>query len=67
MLSNWIPPPRNCYKINVDGAVFVAHKMASVGILIRDANGKVIEACSKKIMAPLGATEAEATTFEIGL
>lgn len=65
--SNWIPPPRNCYKINMDGAIFAAHKMAGVGILIQDANGKVIGACSKKIMAPLGAIEAEAKAFEIGL
>ncbi|XP_065630205.1 uncharacterized protein LOC136067819 [Quercus suber] len=65
--SNWIPPPQNCYKINVDRAVFATHKMAGVGILIQDANGKVIGACSKKIMAPLGAIKAEAKAFEIGL
>lgn len=65
--ATWTPPPPNSYKINVDGAVFAAHKSAGVGILIRDDGGRVVGACSKKLLAPLGAVEAEAKAIELGL
>ncbi|XP_050249146.1 uncharacterized protein LOC126696445 [Quercus robur] len=65
--SSWIPPTSNRYKINVDGAVFASQKMASVGVLIRDAEGRLIGSCCKKIMAPLGAIKAEAKAIEVGL
>ena len=50
----WMPhsPSPSRYKINVDGAMFKEQKMARVGILIRDAAGQLIGACSKKIDAP---------------
>ena len=42
--------------------------MAGVGILIRDEEGRLVGACSKKIEAPLGAIiEVEAKAAEIGL
>ncbi|XP_050263199.1 uncharacterized protein LOC126707515 [Quercus robur] len=41
--------------------------MAGVGILIRDAAGQMIDACSKKLDAPLGAMEVEAKAVELGL
>ena len=56
----WKPPSLNQYKINVDGAVFKEQRMASVGILIRDAKGQLIRACSRKLEVSLGAIEAEA-------
>ena len=69
--SNWTPPPppppHERYKINVDGAVFASQKEAGLGVLVRDAEGRVVGACSKKIMAPLGAVEIEAKAFEFGL
>ena len=40
--------------------------MASVGILIRDAKGQLIRACSRKLEVPLGAIEAEAMALELG-
>ncbi|XP_050247979.1 uncharacterized protein LOC126695321 [Quercus robur] len=43
------------------------HRLAGVGILIRDAEGHLIGACSKKLEAPLGAIEAEAKAVELGL
>ena len=61
------PVPPNRHKINVDDAVFKAQKAASVGVLIRDAEGTLIGACSKRIMAPLGAIEVEAKAIEFGL
>ena len=65
--SNWTPPPHERYKINVDGAVFASQKEAGLGVLVREAEGRVVGACSKKIMAPLGAVEIEAKAFEFGL
>ena len=63
----WTPPSPTCYKINVDDAVFKEQKMVGVGILIRDEEGQLVGACSKKIEAPLGAIEAEAKATELGL
>ena len=63
----WKPPSLNRYKINMDGAVFKEQRMASVGILIRDAEGQLIGACSRKLEVPLGAIEAEAKAVELGL
>ena len=50
-----------------NGAVFGAQKAAGIGILVRDAEGRVIGACSKKIKAPLGAVEVEAKALEAGV
>ncbi|XP_075658345.1 uncharacterized protein LOC142628188 [Castanea sativa] len=61
----WTPPSPTCYKINAGSAVFKEQKMAGVGILIRDAAGQLIGACSKKIEAPLSAIEAEAKAAEL--
>nr|POE61993.1 hypothetical protein CFP56_38537 [Quercus suber] len=46
---------------------FASQKAAGLGVLVRDAEGKVVGACSKKIMALLGAVETEAKAFEFGL
>ena len=63
----WSPPPSARYKVNVDGAVFSAQKCAGVGVMIKDSNGHVIAALSRKLSAPLGALEVEAKAFEVGL
>jgi len=52
--QSWLPPSNQLYKVNVDGAVFKARKESGVGAIIRDANGLVVAALSKKIHAPLG-------------
>lgn len=67
LASHWTLPPHMRYKMNVDGAVFGPQKAANVGVLIRDAEGRVVGACHKKIEAPLGAVEVEAKAFEVGL
>lgn len=64
-MVTWSPSPPNRYKINVDGAVFKDQRVAGVGVLVRDAEGTLIVACSKWIMAPLGAIEVEAKAFAI--
>ena len=66
-LEFWKPPPKGVFKLNVDGAVFADQRAASVGALIRDEEGNVIGALSKKISAPLKAVEIEAKAVEVGL
>ncbi|XP_075633540.1 uncharacterized protein LOC142606004 [Castanea sativa] len=61
------PPPLDRYKINVDGAVFASQKFMGIGVLIRDLEGRLVGACSKKIQAPLGLVEVEAKAVEFGL
>ena len=63
----WKSPSPDRYKVNVDNAVFKEQRMAGVGILIRDAEGHLIGACSRKLEAPLVAIEAEAKAVELGL
>ena len=65
--SLWTPPPAPMFKINVDGAVLSALGAMGIGIIIRDEEGQVEAALSKRIEAPLGAIEAEAKAFEVGL
>ena len=65
--QSWLPPSDQLYKVNVDGAVFKARNESGVGAIVRDANGLVVAALSKKIHAPLGPLEVEAKAFELGL
>ncbi|KAK9985868.1 hypothetical protein SO802_030819 [Lithocarpus litseifolius] len=64
---SWIPPTAPHFKINVDGATFAKLKAVGIGVLVRDDQGRVIAALSKKIHAPLGAVEAEAKACEEGM
>ena len=65
--QSWLPPSDQLYKVNVDVAVFKARNESGVGAIVRDANGLVVAALSKKIHAPLGPLEVEAKAFELGL
>ena len=67
MEVNWSPPRYPLYKINVNGIVFSAQKAASVGVIVRDHEGRFIAVLSKKIHGPFGAIEAEAKAFEVGI
>ncbi|KAL0015646.1 hypothetical protein SO802_002715 [Lithocarpus litseifolius] len=62
--QRWWPPSSQLYKVNVDGVVFKAQRESGVGVIIRDANGLVVAALSKKLHAPLGPLEVEAKAFE---
>ena len=55
------------FKANVDGAVFAELNAVGIGVVIRDMEGKVKAALSKKINAPLGPVEVEAEAFEMGI
>ena len=67
MEMNWSPPRYPLYKTNVDGVVFSAQKATSVGVVVRDHEGRFIAGLSKKIHDPLGAIVAEAKAFEVGI
>ena len=58
--NKWTPPPKGWYKVNTDGAVFSKHKWTGIGVLVRDDQGRVVDAMSKKLMLPLGALEVDA-------
>ena len=66
-IVRWSPPPPARYKMNLDGAVFKAQKVVGIGVLIRDAQGRVVVALSQKLNAPLGALEVEAKAVEVAL
>ena len=48
----WRPPLGELYKTNYDGAVFSESREASIGVVVRDANGEVIAALTEKIKYP---------------
>ena len=66
-IPHWTRPTGLRYKVNVDGAVFKSQKTAGVGVVVRDSNGLVVAALSRKINSPLGALEVEAKAVEAGI
>ena len=66
-MATWLPPPQGSFKVNVDGALFSKTKQAGVGVMVRDEQGNVIAAMSRKLDFPLGALETEAKALEIGV
>nr|XP_023914116.1 uncharacterized protein LOC112025671 [Quercus suber] len=65
--ASWQPPSHSHYKVNIDGAVFSKRKQAGAGVVIRDGEGEVIAALSKRWRYPLGAIEAEAKAWKVGV
>ena len=47
--------------------MFASQKAAGLGVITRDDRGRVEAVMSRKVLAPLGALEAETKAFEAGL
>lgn len=60
--QEWLPPPENVFKINVDAAINSKNQSAGVGELIRDSNGKIVAAGVNQnhLKGLVGLAEAEA-------
>ena len=56
----WQPPPSTCFKINFNGATFVAKNKSSSGVVIRDSQGMVIAFLSQLLPQEFQAVEIEA-------
>ena len=67
MNDSWTLPTAPNYKVNVDGIVFSHIRGSGVEVVIRDHEGKVVAAMSKKLLQPLGSLEIEAKAMEIGV
>ena len=65
--SDWVPPHTGQCKINVDGALFPTKKLAGIGVVIRDQQGKLLAALCRKIRAQMGVLEVEAKAYEAGV
>ena len=63
----WVPPPSGLYKINVDDAIFPTKKLAGIGVVIRDQQGKLLAALCRKIRAQMGVLEVQAKAYEAGV
>ena len=63
----WSPPSDGWYKANVDRVVFRESNSCGIGVVIRNDQGQIMGAMSKKLNLPLGAVEVEAKAFEEGL
>ncbi|XP_023889006.1 uncharacterized protein LOC112001074 [Quercus suber] len=56
----WTPPNFSWYKINIDAVVFAVSKSVGIGVVVRDHEGSVVVALSKRMPLPLVPLEAEA-------
>ena len=58
--SQWLPPPRDYFKINFNGATFPELGNAGLGLVIRDWRGNVVASLSEKAPLPFSLDIVEA-------
>lgn len=59
-VTRWTPPQNSQLKVNYDGAVFNDLQQAGVGVVVRDAAGRVHGALSNRFILPLNVEDVEA-------
>ena len=64
--SLWRPPHLDCYKVNVDGAVFKDRGHCGIGVVVRNDKRQIMGALSELFPYPLSALEIEAKAAEFG-
>ena len=62
--TRWVPPVFPWYRVNVDAVVFSNLGPTSIRVIIRDHEGFVIAAMSKRLPLSLGPLEAEAKAMD---
>ena len=62
--TRWVPPVFPWYKVNVDAVVLSNLGTTGIGVIIRDHEGSVIAAMSKRLPLMLGPLEAEAKAVD---
>ena len=63
----WHPPNHPLYKLNADAAVLNELNATGMGMVVRDWEGNVLAAMSKRFLAPLATLEAEAKSMEVAV
>ena len=63
----WHPPNALRFKMNVDGAIFIDQRATRFWMVIRDSQGTVLAAMSKRIPVTLAVLETEAKSMEIAV
>ena len=58
----WSPPPRDCFKINFDEAMFSNLGKAGLGVAVRDCSGSVVASLSEQVPLPFSSDIVEAMT-----
>ena len=58
--TRWKPPELKVYKVNYDGATFADQRRASIGVVIRNAEGAVMATLSQLIPLPTTVAQVEA-------
>uniref|UniRef100_A0A7N2LI12 RNase H type-1 domain-containing protein n=1 Tax=Quercus lobata TaxID=97700 RepID=A0A7N2LI12_QUELO len=58
-LITWKPPPWPKLKVNFDGSVFRDENLASVSVIIRDENGRMVASMVEKFPLPFSVTAME--------
>ncbi|XP_023879273.1 uncharacterized protein LOC111991715 [Quercus suber] len=61
--TRWYPPQISQHKVNYDGALFKEIWQAGVGVVVKDADGRVCGALSDRMVLPETVEEVEAIAF----
>ena len=58
--TRWLPPLTSQHKVNYDGTLFRESRLAGIGVVARDSDGRVVGALSDRVGLPGTVEEVEA-------